>query len=226
MARTRLVTRMGTGTTVSKLLDDSDGSRGLHQRKLSLDPGAVATGTVAGFGESWYLIKGTALLAPETSQETALQPDTAVWLPRGTSYQVRAEEPAEILINSLHADTTSVSDPAGQVRVVSLADCAVESTGDRKFRVLLSSGLTFTQFVGEIPPGRAPAHHHTYDEVVYVLSGHGLIHLGDSTADIGPGTSVYLSPYTEHCLENTGTETLRVLGMFHPAGSPTMKYTS
>lgn len=220
------MTRMDTGTTITKLLGDSDGSHGLHQRKLSLGHGAVATGTADGFGEAWYLIRGTALLAPETGQDTLLQLDTAVWLPQGTSYQVKAENPAEILITSLHAGTTAGDDPAGQVRVVSLADCAVEWTGDRKFRVLLSSGLTFTQFVGEIPPGRAPAHHHTYDEVVHVLSGHGVIHLGGSTADIGPGTSVYLSPYTEHCLENTGAEMLRVLGMFHPAGSPAMKYPS
>jgi oxalate decarboxylase/phosphoglucose isomerase-like protein (cupin superfamily) len=38
-----------------------------------------------------------------------------------------------------------------------------------------------------------------------------------------PGTAIYLPPYHEHCLENTGTEPLQVLGVFHPAGSPAAK---
>jgi mannose-6-phosphate isomerase-like protein (cupin superfamily) len=218
MARTRLVIRVDTGTTITKLLDDSDGCHGLHQRKMSLAPGAVVTGIAAGSGESWYVRSGTVRLAPGGS----LAPDTAVWLPPGTTYQVQAGTPAEILATTIRADTGAAA--SAPRKIVALADCPVERTGDRKFRVLLSSGLTFTQFVGEIPPGRAPAHHHTYDEVVHVLSGHGVIHRDGTEAPIGPGTSIYLSPYTEHCLENTGTDVLRVLGVFHPAGSPAVKY--
>ncbi len=89
--------------------------------------------------------------------------------------------------------------------------------------MLLSSGLPFTQFVGLIPPGRAPEHHHAYDEVVHVLAGKGVVHLGGRRAGIGPGTSVYLPPYQQHCLENTGAGVLEVLGVFHPAGSPAAK---
>ena len=101
-----------------------------------------------------------------------------------------------------------------------------ERTGDREFRVLLSEGLTITQFAGMIPPGRAPAHHHTYDEVVHVLAGQGVVHLGDTDTPIGPGTSIYLPPLQPHCLENTGAEPLLVLGVFHPAGSPAAKQVS
>ena len=105
--------------------------------------------------------------------------------------------------------------------MVRLADCEPEITGDREFRVLLSEGLTITQFAGMIPPGRAPAHHHSYDEVVHVLAGQGVVHLVTAPmTPIGPGTSIYLPPLAPHCLENTGPEPLRVLGVFHPAGSP------
>ena len=110
--------------------------------------------------------------------------------------------------------------------MVRLEDCEPEITGDREFRVLLSEGLTITQFAGMIPPGRAPAHHHTYDEVVHVLAGQGVVHLGDTDTPIGPGTSIYLPPLQPHCLENTGREPLRVLGVFHPAGSPAAKQVS
>ena len=67
--------------------------------------------------------------------------------------------------------------PGPAQRVVRLAACEPERTGDREFRVLLSEGLTITQFAGLIPPGRAPAHHHSYDEVVHVLAGRGVVHL-------------------------------------------------
>ena len=116
---------------------------------------------------------------------------------------------------------------AGPTRpVVRLEECEPERTGDREFRVLLSEGLTITQFAGLIPPGRAPAHHHTYDEVVHVLAGRGVVHLSGTTAEIGPGTSIYLPPYQPHCLENTGSGPLEVLGVFYPAGSPAAKQAS
>jgi len=92
--------------------------------------------------------------------------------------------------------------------------------------VLLSEGLTITQFAGLIPPGRAPEHHHTYDEVVHVLAGQGMVHLSGTGTAIGPGTSIYLPPYQPHCLENTGAVPLRVLGVFYPAGSPAAKKES
>ena len=110
--------------------------------------------------------------------------------------------------------------------VVRVADCEPERTGDREFRVLLSEGLTITQFAGLIPPGRAPAHHHTYDEVVHVLAGQGVVHLSDTGVEIGPGTSIYLPPQAPHCLENTGSGPLEVLGVFYPAGSPAAKRAS
>jgi mannose-6-phosphate isomerase-like protein (cupin superfamily) len=118
----------------------------------------------------------------------------------------------------------SPADPAFQA--TSLEDCEPERAGDREFRVLLSSGLTITQFAGLIPPGRAPEHQHAYDEVVHVLAGKGVIHLRTGDTPIEPGTAIYLPPQAPHCLENTGQDPLRVLGVFHPAGSPAAKRAS
>jgi quercetin dioxygenase-like cupin family protein len=111
--------------------------------------------------------------------------------------------------------------PLGQLR-----DCAVEQTGDRRFRVLLGPGRgceAATQFLGEIPPGRAPEHSHPYNEVVLVLEGAGVLHAGDTDRTLARGTTVHLPPDLPHCLENTGTGTLVVLGVFHPGGSPAQK---
>ena len=102
----------------------------------------------------------------------------------------------------------------------------MQATGDRRFRVLFGPGSgcdAATQFVGEIPPGRAPEHSHPYDEVVLVLEGVGVLHAGPAHQPLTPGSCVHLPPGQRHCLENIGASTLRVLGVFHPGGSPAAK---
>jgi mannose-6-phosphate isomerase-like protein (cupin superfamily) len=127
------------------------------------------------------------------------------------------------------AGTTGAGIPAsgdGRARVADLRECAAEVTGDRRFRVLFGPGTGYpaaTQFVGEIPPGRAPEHSHSYDELVLVLAGDGVIHLGPASYPLRPGCCVHLPPGQLHCLENTGAATLRILGVFQPGGSPAAK---
>jgi mannose-6-phosphate isomerase-like protein (cupin superfamily) len=208
---------VASGVIVTELLGDAHGCRGLHQRRLALDAGARVDGVANGNGEAWFVLRGRGQLRPESA---VLAEGTAVWLAPGASYSVMGEPTLELLATTV-AGGNAQDGP--DVQVVRLNDCAVEYTGDREFRVLLSEGLTVTQFAGYIPPGRAKAHHHTYDEVVHVLSGHGVVHLASGDTEIAPGTCIYLPPLQEHCLENTGTEPLRVLGVFHPAGSPAAK---
>ena len=61
-----------------------------------------------------------------------------------------------------------------------------------------------TQFIGLVPPGRAPDHFHTYDEVIYVLDGEGTLYIGGEEAELRPGTCVHLPARLVHCLANTG----------------------
>ncbi len=84
--------------------------------------------------------------------------------------------------------------------------------------------LSATQFVGLVPPGRAPDHFHRYDEVIYVLAGSGVLEIAGETAPLRPGTCVHLPRRLVHCLANTGDEELRLLGVFRPAGSPAEAY--
>ena len=223
------------GVTAAQMLNDEHGCRGLHQRRLRFSGGAALTGTAGGRGEAWYVIRGSGILDVAASEAGAgggrsgaggtveLDPGTAVWLRSGLSYRAAAGAgDLEVLVITVRAE----AGPGPLLHVTTLADCPVERTGDREFRVLLSAGLSITQFAGMIPPGRAPEHQHTYDEVVHVLAGQGVIHLGAKDTEIGPGTSIYLPPHQPHCLENTGTEPLQVLGVFYPAGSPAAKQTT
>ena len=106
--------------------------------------------------------------------------------------------------------------------VVKLSDQRAMPTADRWYRVLIDSEVT--QFVGSIPPGHAPDHFHEYEEVLFILRGEGRMWAGESSTSIGYGSCIYLPRRQIHCVENTGTGELRLLGVFYPAGSPAVRY--
>lgn len=106
--------------------------------------------------------------------------------------------------------------------IARLADQRAMPTGDRWYRVLIESEVT--QFVGSIPPGRAPDHFHEYEEVLFILKGEGRLWFGEEPARIVAGSCIYLPRRQVHCVENTGPGELRLLGVFYPAGSPAVRY--
>jgi mannose-6-phosphate isomerase-like protein (cupin superfamily) len=175
------------------------------------------------------VIEGAGQLSSPAAPGRPVGPDTGVWLPPGTSYSLAADEPGPLRLDSVVLPAAAHGpepDGAAGPLLADLAGQPVEITGDRRFRVLFAPGqgcAAATQFVGEIPPGRAPFHSHTYDEVVLVLAGEGVLHIGDEDRPLTPGSCLHLAPGTPHCLENTGQTTLRVLGVFHPGGSPAAK---
>lgn len=221
---------LAPGVAAMQMLNDEHGCRGLHQRRLRLEEGAALAATAGGRGEAWYVIRGSGVLEAGAAGTAELRPGTAAWLPPSVDYRCRGE--LEVLVITVQAGEAAGEGSAGDadgeaaLKVTTLETRPVERTGDREFRVLLSEGLSITQFAGLIPPGRAPEHQHTYDEVVHVLAGQGVVHLDGRQTEIGPGTSIYLPPRTPHCLENTGSEPLQVLGVFYPAGSPAAKKTT
>jgi mannose-6-phosphate isomerase-like protein (cupin superfamily) len=119
------------------------------------------------------------------------------------------------------------STPPGPAPIVRLADRPAQPTADRWYRVLVDDqvGSTqVTQFVGSIPPGRAPDHFHQYEEVLFILRGSGRMWAGQTHTPIKAGSCVYLPKGQVHCVENTGDGELRLLGVFYPAGSPSVRY--
>jgi mannose-6-phosphate isomerase-like protein (cupin superfamily) len=208
------------GATVRTVLDTAGG---LVRRHVEVPPGARHAGAAGPGGELCFVIEGDGQLG----SGQPVRPGTGMWLPPGTSYSLAAGGAGPLLLDSvlLPADGGAVADGAGPL-LADLADQPAEVTGDREFRVLFAPGQgcpAATQFVGEIPPGRAPFHTHTYDEVVLILAGEGTAHVGDDDRPLAPGSCLHLAPGTPHCLENTGQSTLRVLGVFHPGGSPAAK---
>ena len=97
------------------------------------------------------------------------------------------------------------------------------ATAARQFTLGVTPAVgcaSVTQFIGYVPPGRAPDHFHRYDEVLYILEGEGILHIDGEEARFTAGSCVHLPARLVHSLENTGAEELRLLGVFRPAGSP------
>jgi mannose-6-phosphate isomerase-like protein (cupin superfamily) len=97
-----------------------------------------------------------------------------------------------------------------------------QRTGDRWYVELIQAEVT--QFIGGIPPGRAPDHFHLYEEVICILDGVGIMHAGTTSTPIAAGSCIFLPRKQRHCVENTGSGELRLLGVFYPAGSPAVRY--
>jgi quercetin dioxygenase-like cupin family protein len=65
----------------------------------------------------------------------------------------------------------------------------------------------------EVDPGkRIPLHTHTADEIFVVLQGTGVVIAGDQRWEAGPGAFAVAPAFVPHSWENTGTDTLRLVG--------------
>jgi mannose-6-phosphate isomerase-like protein (cupin superfamily) len=221
----------GGGAAVRLLADTTAGTTPGLVRRLIEMPAAAQYADVAASAQLWYVLGGNGRLSlPDQPGQPARQlgPDQGLLVSAGTRYLVTATGPGLLRLDAVSLPAATDWQPAGGPAplVRRLAGCAVETTGDRRFRVLFGPGLgcpVATQFVGEIPPGRAPEHSHPYDEVVLILGGEGVAHSGGVHHALTAGSCIHLPPGVLHCLENTGRDTLRVLGVFHPADSPAAK---
>ena len=150
----------------------------------------------------------------------ALEPEAGAHLIAGETYRLHPAGSLTVLAVRIPA---ARSGPRPQV-VSRLGDQEAQAaTTDREFRIVADTP-TATHFVGYIPTVRAPDHFHTYDEVIYVLDGVGVMHAQGRDLALAPGSVIQLPARTVHCLENTGPSVMRVAAVFRPAGSPAAAY--
>ena len=165
--------------------------------------------------------------------------DTGIYLRPGETLALNNSGPDPIVLVSsqcpdpdhepefVAAVTSPISDSRVPPPLVRLADRPAQPTADRWYRVLVDEEIgstQVTQFVGSIPPGRAPDHFHNYEEVLFILKGTGRMWAGETNTPVASGSCIYLPKGQVHCVENTGKDELRLLGVFYPAGSPSVRY--
>jgi uncharacterized cupin superfamily protein len=188
----------------------------LTQRVLEL------TGELRGESadEILYVLDGEGELEVE-GERHSLRTGTAAFLAGGTRWSGTGVRALSVLVH----------DPLPASAGFAVRDLTVEERGSatsgRQFVLGARPELgcaSATQFIGLVPPGRAPDHFHRYDEVIYILDGSGELHIGGEIAPLRPGSCVHLPGRLVHCLANTGEDELRLLGVFRPAGSPAEAY--
>ena len=161
----------------------AQGAVAISLRVLELGPGRSPRLGAAACDEVVYVLEGSGTVRFAGSSRP-LAPDTAFYVPPGAWFEIDAPGPLT-LVSSRCPDpegTAQAPAPESAPVLVRLEDCASETTGDRWYRVLLDHHLgrsRVTQFVGAIPPGRAPDHYHEYEEVLCILRGRGRMWAGD-----------------------------------------------
>jgi mannose-6-phosphate isomerase-like protein (cupin superfamily) len=209
------------------------GAQAISLRVLELEAGASASLRNESPDEVLYVIEGagTATLAGRTHD---LAPDHGIYLPPAATLELTASSTMTLVSSQCPDPGTHVDgyEPGraldGAALVVSMHDRPVQQTGDRWYREIVNDeagSSQVTQFVGSIPPGRAPDHFHLYEEVIVILDGEGAMWAGTSNTPIAPGSCIFLPRKQLHCVENSGTGALRLLGVFYPAGSPAVRYS-
>jgi mannose-6-phosphate isomerase-like protein (cupin superfamily) len=189
--------------------------------------------------EVLYVVRGRGACYMD-GHRYVLAAETALCIPPASVYQIEnagGEGEGELLIVSVRCPEDSVEtdlDPVplnprdtAPLRTARESDQQSIPTGDRTFKVLTTRAIgckNMTQFVGVIPPGRAPMHHHTYEEAIYIIEGEGRLWTAGGGADFKSGASIYLPRGVSHSIENTGQSPIRLLGVFHPSGSPATRY--
>jgi mannose-6-phosphate isomerase-like protein (cupin superfamily) len=216
-------TRPGDTASVRVTIGPGSTSERLVQRVERFGRGRSTARELAGDQEVLYVVSGSGKLHV-AGRVHELEPDTGAFVAAGDEYVIENNLDEELVLVCVRAPQEAGARPDSERRTVRFADREpLPAKPNREFRYLVNQDLgclDVTQFVGLIPPGRAPMHSHTYDEVIYVVEGKGVLHLDGDQTPIAAGSCIHLPPYEEHCLENTGASTMRVLGVFHPSGDP------
>jgi mannose-6-phosphate isomerase-like protein (cupin superfamily) len=217
----------GDTATTRVTIGPGFGCEALEQRVIRFAPGRSRQRGGGAREELLFTVSGSATLRLGGTAH-ALEPETGVVVPPGERYEVENEGPDELVLVSVLGLAPERDEERPEPVAVRLAEQPAHPAGkDREFRYVANEELgcrTVTQFVGSIPPGRAKPHYHTYEEVAYILEGEGVLHMAGESSTVRAGSCIHFPPREPHILENVGSKTLRVLGVFHPAGDPSMAY--
>jgi mannose-6-phosphate isomerase-like protein (cupin superfamily) len=223
--------------TARSVISQHTGAQRITQTVSDYGPGVSPAVVNPGAEEVLYVAAGVGTCRVN-GFEYALNSGTAVFVPPGALYNIEntGAETMRVVSSCCPEDPRRhiVDDPppaqSGQPpRLLVHEDLRedIRAGQDRLFRYLVYTDLgckQITQFAGWIPPSKAPVHHHTYEESIFILEGSGMVHTDDESCEFSAGSSIYFPIGVRHCVENPGTSTIKLLGAFYPSGSPGEAY--
>src|SRR2546427_7798282 len=213
----------GDTASLRVTFDGSNGCERLEQRVIRFAVGRSLDRRAQDRQEVLFVVAGRGELDLE-GERHRLRPDTGVFVAPGERYAIDNPGPGELVVVSVLAPEDR-ADAAGERRVTVRFEDQPElpASSERTFRYLVNEDagcFDVTQFLGLVQPSKAPMHSHPYDEVGYIVEGEGIAHVGGRSTPIRAGSCFHLPPEEIHCIENSGSTVMRILGVFHPSGSP------
>lgn len=190
----------------------------------------AGAGTASGRAARAAHASGQTALDACGSDDVALAYGTALHVAAGERATVRAGTDGLALVRIAITHAADEHAALGERPAAVQLDLSdpTSATGSRSFQVLLGPEhgcCRATLFVGVVPPGAAPWHFHQYDEIIWLLEGHGAYHRADGSVDeMGQHAAVRIRPREVHINENRSGGDMHVLGVFTPAGSPSAAY--
>jgi mannose-6-phosphate isomerase-like protein (cupin superfamily) len=213
----------GDTGSVRVTFDASNGCERLEQRVVRFAPGRSRDRTLAGRQEVLFVVDGAGELHLE-GERHSLEPETGVFIAQRETYSIENPGPGDLVVLSVLVGAGREPAEADRKVTVRFADQPeLEASSERSFRYLVnedSGCYDVTQFLGIVQPGKSPFHSHPYDEVGYIVEGEGMAHVGGQSMPIKAGSCFHLPPEEVHCIENSGSGVMRILGVFYPSGSP------
>ena len=199
----------------------------LALRTVSLAAGLTEKSSEPDFDSLLFVSAGSGELSVGESS-SPLRTGSAGLVLAGESATLQSTDGLDLVVVTAGA-STDLHAPMGKRELVVSPDSTEQqqATGARSFQLLFGphNGSTrATLFAGYVPPGKAPWHYHLYDEIVFVPSGPGRLHLDHATEDLGAGSAFRLRPRQVHIVENLGDDAMTIIGVFTPAGSPSAAY--
>jgi mannose-6-phosphate isomerase-like protein (cupin superfamily) len=230
------VSTLGNWTARTVISHDS-GARHITQTVSDYAPGLSPAVVNPKAEEVLYVVGGQGKCRIN-GFEYELSAGVAIFIPPGAVYNIENTGTETIRILSSccpedpqrHMVDDPVPDGSGEAPPLLIYEHLredIRAGQDRLFRYLVYSDIgckQITQFAGWIPPSKAPVHHHTYEEGIFILEGRGIVHTDDASCDFEAGCSIYFPIGVRHCVENPGTSTIKLLGAFYPSGSPGEAY--
>jgi mannose-6-phosphate isomerase-like protein (cupin superfamily) len=216
--------RTTEGADVRVTFDADNGSARLRQAIIRVEPGrSHELPPEPDLQAVLYVAAGTgAVIVDGTSH--SIEPGTGAFVVPGEAVTIRSDGPDDLVIVAVHAPRDR-DRAAGERKVTIRFDDQpeLEASAERTFRYLVNEDagcFDMTQFVGIVQPSKAPFHSHPYDEVGYIVEGEGTAHIDGESIPLRSGSCFHLGPGEVHCIENSGSGPMWILGVFHPSGSP------
>jgi mannose-6-phosphate isomerase-like protein (cupin superfamily) len=214
------------GAEIRVTLDAHNGSERLRQSVIRIAPGRSYSESPPATEQTVLYVetgRGSLIVGGTTHP---LEPDTGAFIAANEHFRIEGDGSDDLVLVAVHTPTDEDAERAYAERkaIVRFAEQPeLEASAERRFRYLVNEEtgcFDVTQFVGIVQPSKAPFHSHPYDEVGYIIDGEGIAHMNGEQKPLRRASCFHLAPGEVHCIENVGPGPMRILGVFHPSGSP------